>query len=207
MSRKAGSPTPARAPASPSTPGPTPTTCSPSRSARSGPRWCGSPGSSRVGATAMSAMARSRPRSWPATPTRCAASSTATCTSTPRWCGCSASDRRGAAAIDAVFFGNRADTPPYVPHPDDPRRPPPRIAPDGLGDVGADFPSSTPRRPRPTRSRRSARPHGLRRRAGGAGARDGPARAALLQRPRGHQLEHRRRADGLAQLTGASIRT
>ena len=25
----------------------------------------------------------------------------------------------GAAAIDAVFFGNRADTPPYVPHPDD----------------------------------------------------------------------------------------
>ena len=25
----------------------------------------------------------------------------------------------GAAAIDAVFFGNRADTPPYVAHPDD----------------------------------------------------------------------------------------
>jgi rifampicin phosphotransferase len=25
----------------------------------------------------------------------------------------------GAAAIDAAFFGNRSDTPPYVPHPDD----------------------------------------------------------------------------------------
>ena len=25
----------------------------------------------------------------------------------------------GAAAIDAAFFGNRPDTPPYVPHPED----------------------------------------------------------------------------------------
>ena len=67
----------------------------------------------------------------------------------------------GAAAIDAAFFGNRPDTPPYVPHPDDQSEAAAeRIGShDGLGDVGhrvaGDGRVQAPRRRGP---RRAARP-------------------------------------------------
>ena len=164
-----------------------------------------------VGATATSATRPSRPRSWPAT-------INPTCGFFNGYLYVNASVVRvfgersgaGAAAIDAAFFGNRADTPPYVAHPDDlseeasgaHRRP------DGLGDVGHRVPrAGRHRRPiADAPAARSARPRRPdRRRAGGLRPLDGAARAAVLRRPRRHQLEHRRRSRRCSPSSPAAI--
>ena len=105
----------------------------------------------------------------------------------------------GAAAIDAAFFGNRPDTPPYVPHPDDQSE----TAAERIGSTmawvmsAAEWPEMEESKRRADAARAEpARPgRGLRRGAGGAGARDDPARAGVLQRPRALVLQHRGRPD------------
>ena len=105
----------------------------------------------------QSATARSRPRSWPARSTRRSASSTATSTSTPRWSGCSASGRararRPSTPSSSATGRTRRRTSPTPTT--CPRRRRPRIG-QQMGWVHVDdraSPSSTTRRPRPTRLR------------------------------------------------------
>ena len=105
----------------------------------------------------------------------------------------------GAAAIDAAFFGNRPDTPPYVPHPDD-------QSPEAAERIGAtmgwvmsavEWPEMMESKALAdaARAERGDLTALLRRGAGGSGTRADVPPAPPVQRPRAVVVQHRGRTD------------